>query len=430
MNRTSDDVLACPYCGRSLRWVPGRWFGRGCFECELCGEFPDLRHSADSPKSTPGQSEKTRPKTPFSEGQRPRVLLVDDSVEQKDLYALMLEPMATVITASSGEDALAIAAADPPDAIVLDILMPGMDGWEVCSRLKTNPVTAAIPVIMLTALEAPGLVAHACDVGAGAVLMKPCPVERLALAIAAAIQQKPEGPGRAAGTTAGSGDSEYSSRKAPPARILIVDDDEATRRGLREWLREDGYEVITASTFPEGQRLLHAEGPDLLISELRLGEFNGLQFVAMSRGRIPTIIISDFAGAGFQADARQLGAQFLAKPIVPSVLLAMVKQTLVESGSSVSTRRWARKPVTATLAARVDHLPAHVVNVSRGGLCLEIEEDLASIPRTFDVTFPSADVSVRADAVWLRRGPDQNWVCGAEIPVANEGWLGLVDAIS
>ena len=80
-------------------------------------------------------------------------------------------------------------------------------------------------------------------------------------------------------------------------------------------------------------------------------------------------------------------------------------------------------------AAKI-RLPAHVVNVSRGGLCLEIEEELDNIPRTFDVTFPSADVSIRADAVWLRRGPDQNWVCGAEIPVVNEGWLGLVDAIS
>jgi DNA-binding response OmpR family regulator len=430
MNRTYDDVLACPYCSRPLHWVPGRWFGRGCFECELCGEFPDLRHAADSPKSTPGQSERTRPKIPPRDGDRPRVLLVDDSAEQNDLYALMLEPTATVITASSGEDALAIASADPPDAIVLDILMPGMDGWEVCSRLKTNPVTAAIPVIMLTALEDAGLIAHARRVGAGAVLMKPCPAERLALAIAAAVQQTQEGAARAAGTTVGSEDSEYSSRTAPSARVLIVDDDEATCLGLREWLREDGYEVMTASTFPEGQRLLQAEGPDLLIAELRLGEFNGLQFVAMSRGRIPTIIISDFAGAGFEADARQLGAQFLAKPIVPSVLLALVKQTLIDSGSGVSTRRWARKPVTATLPARVDHLPAHVVNVSRGGLCLEIEEELASIPRTFDVTFPSADVSIRADAVWLRRGPDQNWVCGAEIPVVNEGWLGLVDAIS
>ena len=150
----------------------------------------------------------------------------------------------------------------------------------------------------------------------------------------------------------------------------------------------------------------------------------------MSRGRIPTIILSDFSGAGFEADARQLGAQFLAKPIVPSELLALIKRTLGDTASGGSTRRWTRKPVKAALLARVDRsCPAHVVNVSRGGLCVEIE-DPTSIPRTFDVTVPFADISIRADAVWMRRGPDQNWVCGAEIAVVNDAWLGLVDAIS
>lgn len=429
MNRASEDVLVCPYCSRPLHWVPGRWFGRGCFECDQCGEFPDLRHPAASANN--GRSEKTRARTRPKESDRPRVLLVDDSAEHNDLYALMLEPTAVVITASSGEDALAIASADPPDAIVLDILMPGMDGWEVCSRLKSNPITAPVPVIMLTALEDADLIAQARRVGAGAVLRKPCPAERLALAIAAAVQQPTEASdGGAPDHTAAADDSEHASDPVSPARVLVVDGDEATCSGLREWLREAGYGVMTAGSFPEGKRLLQAEGPDLLIAELRLGEFNGLQFVAMSRGRIPTIIISDFSGAGFEADARQLGAQFLAKPIVPSTLLALIKQMLANAAPGISTRRWTRKPVTATLAARVDQLPAHIVNVSRGGLCVEIEEELTSIPRTFDITFPSADVSIRADAVWMRRGRDQNWVCGAEVSVVNDAWLGLVEAIS
>jgi DNA-binding response OmpR family regulator len=428
MNRASDDVLECPYCRRSLHWVPGRWFGRGCFECEQCGEFPDLSHSAASAENTGGRSEKAQPRIRLKAGDRPRVLLVDDSAEHNDLYALMLEPTAAVITASSGEEALAIAYADPPDAIVLDILMPGMDGWEVCSRLKSNPITAPVPVIMLTALEGAELIAQARHVGAGAVLMKPCPVDRLALAIAAAVQQPTEAGGR--GTIAAADQSEYSTETVPPARVLIVENDEATCAGLREWLREAGYGVMTASSFPEGKRLLQAEGPDLLIAELRLGEFNGLQFVAMSGGRIPTIIISDFPGAGFETDARQLGAQFLAKPIVPATLIGLIKQTLADAASGGTTRRWTRKPVTAAVTARVDDVPAHIVNVSRGGLCVEIDEDLSSIPSTFDVTFPFADVSIRADAVWMRRGRDQNWVCGAEVSIVNDAWLGLVEAIS
>ena len=415
MNRTRDDVLGCPYCGRSLHWVPGRWFGRGCFECDQCGEFPDLRHTAASAGNA-DQSRQTRSRIP-PKGDRPRVLLVDDSAEQNDLYALMLEPTASVITASSGKDALAIATADQPDAIVLDILMPGMDGWDVCRHLKNNPITAAIPVIMLTGLEDAELKARARRVGAGAVLTKPCPAERLALAIAVAVQPPPT-----------------AVRQATPSlRVLIVASEDATCMEVRDLLSAAGYEVTTAGTFPEGKRLLQADAPDLLIAEVRLGEFNGLHLVAMTRSRIPTIILSGFSDAGFEADARHLGAQFLAKPIVPSAFMALVKRTLGDTAAAGSTRRWTRKPVEAALSARIDQLPScrtRIVNVSRGGLCVEIEEDPSSIPRTFDLTVPFADVSIRADAVWMRRGPDQNWVCGAEIAVVNDAWLGLVDAIS
>src|SRR5262249_35925849 len=106
-----------------------------------------------------------------------------------DLYALMLESTATVVTASHGEYALSMAVIEPFDAIVLDVLMPGMDGWEVCRRLKSDARTLRVPVIMLTSLDQDEVGARAHDAGAAAVLTKPCPVERLAIAIQAAVQE-------------------------------------------------------------------------------------------------------------------------------------------------------------------------------------------------------------------------------------------------
>jgi CheY-like chemotaxis protein len=111
------------------------------------------------------------------------VLLVDDSAEYRRLYKVMLEGTATVIEASSGEEALAIAAAQPLDVIVLDVMMPGMDGWQTCERLKADPATNGIPVVMLTSLDGLGVPETAARVGAAFVLIKPCPVERLAIAI-------------------------------------------------------------------------------------------------------------------------------------------------------------------------------------------------------------------------------------------------------
>ena len=76
-----------------------------------------------------------------------------------------------------------MAGAEPPDAIILDVMMPGLNGWQVCQCLRGNPITARIPVIMLTSLDDGDLTARAREAGAAAVLMKPCPVERLVLTL-------------------------------------------------------------------------------------------------------------------------------------------------------------------------------------------------------------------------------------------------------
>jgi len=156
------------------------------FTCDRCGDFPDLRPRRST---IPPVTDEAAPIVPPKRNGRPRVLLVDDSQEQRDLYALMLETRVTVMTASRGEDGLALASTERPDTVILDVMMPGMDGWEVCERLKSNPATASIPVIMLTAIDSEEVQALARRAGATAVLVKPCSVERLVLTISEALGQ-------------------------------------------------------------------------------------------------------------------------------------------------------------------------------------------------------------------------------------------------
>jgi CheY-like chemotaxis protein len=169
-----------------MTWIPMRWFGRGTFACDECGEFPDLRPrvafaSPDDPQpaaSTPPAAATDR---------RPRVLMIDDSTAERDLYALMLERDLQVLTASRGSEGLVLAQMEQPDAIVLDVMMPEMNGWEVCRRLKSNPTTASIPVVMLTGQEEAGLAFEAARHGAATLLTKPCPAEKLTSVLADAI---------------------------------------------------------------------------------------------------------------------------------------------------------------------------------------------------------------------------------------------------
>lgn len=80
-----------------------------------------------------------------------KVLVVDDEFTIQDLVAFTLEPEFFVIKAANGKEALDAVTAEKPDIIILDIMMPGLDGYHVCQRLKSGHDTKHIPIIMLTA---------------------------------------------------------------------------------------------------------------------------------------------------------------------------------------------------------------------------------------------------------------------------------------
>jgi putative two-component system response regulator len=86
--------------------------------------------------------------TPATKPDSPVILVVDDTPENLHLLSELLKPSYRVKVANSGEKALkTIAAGSPPDLILLDIMMPDMDGYEVCRRIKAHPASADIPVI-------------------------------------------------------------------------------------------------------------------------------------------------------------------------------------------------------------------------------------------------------------------------------------------
>jgi CheY-like chemotaxis protein len=184
---TMTDGFRCPYCGRFLHWVPNRWLGgSGSFECRNCGDFPDFRRSVlfdPGPGSVNGSRGEPAPLLRPKPVRLPRILVVDDLPEQCDLYSFLLAPVARVTTATDGQRGLELAHAQHPDLVLLDVVMPGLSGWDVCERMRADAETADIPVVFLTGLDQVDVPARARAVGAQAVLMKPCPVERLLLTI-------------------------------------------------------------------------------------------------------------------------------------------------------------------------------------------------------------------------------------------------------
>lgn len=120
---------------------------------------------------------------------RRALLLIDDCVSQRDLYEIALEPEFDILTASRGGDGLSVALDQHPDAIVLDVMMPGLNGWETCTRIKSDPATSEIPVILLTGANDLDLSDRARAVGAAAILTKPCPADRLRDTVLGALRK-------------------------------------------------------------------------------------------------------------------------------------------------------------------------------------------------------------------------------------------------
>lgn len=217
------------------------------------------------------------------------------------------------------------------------------------------------------------------------------------------------------------------------ATILIVDDHRVTRLGLAELLEQAGYSVVTAGTFPDARRILRETPPDLLIADVRLGSFNGLQLVISGPNRIPAIVITGYADSVLEAEARRGGADYLVKPFDPDTLLGIIRQKLGQNLTEFAVpRRWWRKAV-AGLMARVGEHQAKIVDVSYGGVKFEIRPpDGAVPPDRFQLQLPNA-MSLQADLVWKSMLNNDMWVCGAAVwPEESSArqWFGLVDTVA
>jgi DNA-binding response OmpR family regulator len=219
-----------------------------------------------------------------------------------------------------------------------------------------------------------------------------------------------------------------------PQKILIVDDDEPTRAGLAMLLREAGYETVTAASVPAGIKLLTEQRPDLLLVDIRLDAYNGLHLVAMRPQPIPAIVLTGFADPSIEADARHLGAEFLLKPISPSLLTALIGRLLSDSlRGRALPRRWPRKPLVRDVRVDIDGAAtARMLDVSYGGVCVEMRrsED-AGPPGVFRMFVPPSDTAVPVEVVWTRRRDATTWLCGGMIKEeAASDWRGVVDSIA
>lgn len=186
---------------------------------------------------------------------RPLVLIVDDEAPARELLASWLEPEGyQLIAASSSAEALAKAAEHVPDAITLNMLMPGKGGWDTLYELKKTPVTASIPVIVVTVVDEPKI---GLALGAAEYLVKPVDKQVLLETIRRHI-----GPG-----------------SNGPAKVLVVDDEAGTRELLKETLESDGYIPVLAASGTEALDALRRIPVSAILLDLIMPEMDGFELL-------------------------------------------------------------------------------------------------------------------------------------------------------
>jgi two-component system cell cycle response regulator len=269
-----------------------------------------------------------------------RVLVVDDILANvKLLEARLSAEYFHVLTAHSGQDALDVLNTEHVDVILLDVMMPGMDGFEVCRRIKQNAATAHLPVIMVTALDQPSDKVQGLRAGADDFLTKPINETALITRVKnlARLKALNDEVCRRALANAEAGLAPPSAAPADlaegNAHILVVEDDErAVQRMVAALARSHTVEVKADIQVA----LAHLAGSpcDLAITSLSLQEADGLRFCSQIRTmerlrHLPIIAIADPAEEQRLLRALDMGVNdYLVRPIDRHELLARVRTQL------------------------------------------------------------------------------------------------------
>jgi two-component system cell cycle response regulator len=266
-----------------------------------------------------------------------RVLVVDDvPANVKLLEARLSAEYFDVVTASGGQQALDICARGECDIVLLDVMMPDMDGFEVCRRLKSNPVTHFVPVVMVTALDSPADRVRGLDAGADDFLTKPVSDVVLIARVRSLTRLKmmTDELRMRAITSHDIGilapETQAIADEGRGGRILLVDDRASSYERIAPMLAQE--HSVDVEINPADALFNAAEGDyDLLIVSLGLENFDGLRLCSQARSlertrHVPILAISDADNNTRLLRGLEIGVNdYLLRPVDRNELMARAR---------------------------------------------------------------------------------------------------------
>ena len=269
-----------------------------------------------------------------------RVLVVDDILANvRLLEAKLTAEYFDVVTAMSGMDALEVIQRKPPDIVLLDVMMPGLDGFDVCRRIKSNPATLHIPVVMVTALDQPEDRVRGLEAGADDFLTKPVNDMALFCRVKSLVRLKMLTDELRSRSLVGDAFNLLPNLRMAAVsngRVLVIDNRPAVSERIK--LALEGRHQVTAIASPQ-EALINASETsyELIIISLDLEQVDALrlcsQLKSLERTRqVPILIIVEPGDNQKLLRALDMGVNdYLVRPIDKQELLARV---------NTQVRRW------------------------------------------------------------------------------------------
>ena len=313
------------------------------------------------------------------------ILIVDDEPENLELFEAILTPAGhTVRKATGGREALQAVEQEVPDLILLDLMMPGVSGFDVCEMLHANERTARIPIIIVTALDQLPVKERILSLGADEFLTKPIQGLEVVARVEAMLRvrhlrqdldralaylheveiarhenrrRRLEAAGDAfMGLAWGPGDPKAST-------VLLVDDEELTRQFYGDLLVQHGFRVVAVASGSEALEAASRHPVEAVLLDIMMPELSGLETLGQLHERLPdlpVIILTAHPSSQNAITALKLGAfDFIVKGLQPELLVVAVRRAIHHSAELREKRE-----LIGALEARIRELEARLAALS------------------------------------------------------------------